>query len=173
MINLRYFNILFSLSAICVVTAAEKVGTATESRLCMSNQIGMDYVEASVNKMFDQYVKRWNNYEHPVVSIQKVKNAGNTAFGGENFLIVPESKEAAVDYDLAKGKNKIQFNLPIFAKSLSKQPDGTNQVTFKDTISVSVEVAKHQDKNDVSQWNLNLVHNIKSFNCHNKDKKTC
>jgi hypothetical protein len=88
-------------------------------------------------------------------------------------LIVPESNKAAVDYDLAKGKNKIQFNLPIFAKSFKKQPDGTNQVTFKDTISVSVEVAKHQDKNDISQWNLNLVHNIKSYNCHNKDKQAC
>ena len=37
MINLRYLTILLCSAAICVVAAAEKVGTATDSRFCMSN----------------------------------------------------------------------------------------------------------------------------------------
>jgi len=48
----------------------------------MSNQIGMNYVEASVNKMFDQYIKRWNNYEKPGSQFQQINHANNTSFGG-------------------------------------------------------------------------------------------
>jgi len=62
--------------------AGDKIGTATDSRLCMSNQIGMNYVEASVNKMFDQYIKRWNNYEKPGSEFQQINHANNTSFGG-------------------------------------------------------------------------------------------
>jgi len=86
----------------------------------------MDYVEASVNKMFEQYLKRWNNHKYPDAVTQQINTAGNTQFGGQNFLIEAESEKAGVNYDPAQGKNKIQFNFPIRAKSFKTNPDGNN-----------------------------------------------
>jgi hypothetical protein len=57
---------------------------------------------------------------------QQIKHAGNTQFGGQNFLIEAETDKAGVNYDLAQGKNKIQFNLPIRAKSFKTNPDGSH-----------------------------------------------
>ena len=138
----------------------------------------MDYVEANINKIFDQYIKRWNDYETLEPSIQKINHAGNTEFiskfGGQHFTVEAEQKGVDVSYNYEKDKKKIEFSLPIQAKSFTKISDSLHGVTFKDTLTLSVDIRPHTDvaKSHLPQWKLNLKHNVHSFLCK-LEQKAC
>ena len=107
----------------------------------------MDYVEFNVNKIFDQYIKRWNDYETLEPSIQKINHAGNTEFiselGGQRFTVEAEQNGVDVVYDYEKDKETIEFRLPIVAKSFTKISDDLHGATFKDTLVLSINNRAH------------------------------
>jgi len=74
-----------------------------------------------------------------------------------------------VKFDYEKNKKKIEFVLPIIAKSFTKISDDMHGVTFKDNLIISVNIAPHDDK-DVPVWKLNLSHDVHSFLCKLEDK---
>jgi len=79
-----------------------------------------------------------------------------------------------VKYDYDKDRKKIEFSLPIAAKSFTKISDDMHGVTFKDTLTLSVDIRPHEkwEKQHVPQWRLNLKHNVHSFLCK-LEQKAC
>ena len=80
-------------------------------------------------------------------------------------MVEAEQTGVTVSYDEAKDKAKIEFTLPIQAKSFTKISNEIHGVTFKDELILSIDIIPHEAKHHISQFELKIRHDVTHFQC--------
>lgn len=61
-------------------------------------------------------------------------------------MVEAEQKGVDITYNPEKDRKKLEFSLPILGKSFTKLADGVHGVTFKDTLTLSIDIRAHDDE---------------------------
>ena len=137
---MKVFEVFIWICSIISMTAAS---TSLDNRLCMTNQVGNDFIYSIVNKMFQQYFVRWDDFQHAENSKPQDYAYYYNTYLSEiyNMRFVPKDTQVRMEYT----KNEtLKFTFDFYGESIQNIEAGTNKgkkvFSFDDTLILEMGV---------------------------------